>query len=96
MFRMARITAHPQEPVLKAPALEVVLELLLDIPRQFAALLRQMGLERGVVFLDKLVKESTFRAVALVASRPDTRTGFPASRQRQHDRILAKFSCTSD
>jgi hypothetical protein len=29
-----------------------------------------MGLERGVVFLDKLVKNDPFRAVALIASRP--------------------------
>jgi len=40
---MAAITAHPQETVLKPPALEVVLKLLLDIPRQFTALLRQMA-----------------------------------------------------
>jgi hypothetical protein len=33
MFRMADITAHPQEPVIEAPASEIVLELLLDIPR---------------------------------------------------------------
>jgi len=80
MFRMAAITAHPQEPVLEPPALEVVLELLLNIPGQGRALGRQMDLERGVVFLDKLVKKGPFRSVALVSSRATVRTGFPASR----------------
>jgi hypothetical protein len=96
MFRMAALAAHPQETVLQSPALQVVLEFLLDIPRQEGALGRQLGLERGVVFLDKLVKEGLFRAVALVASRPTAGTGFPATRQRQHDRILAISSCASD
>jgi hypothetical protein len=72
MFCMACITAHPQETVLEAPASEVILELLLDIPGQGPTLCRQMGLERGVVFFDKLVKEDLFRAVALVPHRrPD-------------------------
>jgi hypothetical protein len=79
--------------MLEAAALEVVLELLLDIRRQGRALRRQVGLEGGIVFLDKLVKEGAFRAMACVARRTDTRTGFPASRQRQHDRILARSSC---
>jgi hypothetical protein len=57
MFRMAAIATHPHEAVLKPPALEIVLEFLFDIPRQFAALIRQIDLERGAVFLDKLVKE---------------------------------------
>lgn len=49
MFRMAAIAAHPQEPVLKPPALQVILELLRDMPRQCAALVRQMGLELMVL-----------------------------------------------
>jgi hypothetical protein len=57
-----------REPLLKPPALEVILELLLGIPRQFAALVRQVGLERGIAVLDKLVKEVPFRAVGLIAS----------------------------
>lgn len=79
MFRMASITAHPQETVIEAPAVEVLLEFPLDIPRHCRALCRQMGLERGVVFLDKLVKEGLFRTVALVSSRDAARTGFPAN-----------------
>jgi hypothetical protein len=35
---MATVTAHAQETVLEAAALEVVLELLFDIPRQVRAL----------------------------------------------------------
>jgi hypothetical protein len=59
-------------------AVEVILELPLDIPRHGHALCRQMGLERGVIFFDKLVKEGPFRPVALVSSRAAARTGFPA------------------
>jgi hypothetical protein len=33
MFRMAAIAAHPQEPVLKPPDFQVILELLRDMPR---------------------------------------------------------------
>jgi hypothetical protein len=73
----------------------VVIELLLDIPRQGRALRCQVGLGRGIVFLNKVVKEGASRAVAFVARRTDTRTGFPPSRQRQHDRILARLSCCS-
>jgi hypothetical protein len=92
---MARITAHPQETVLEPAALEVVLELLLDIPGQGHTPCHQVGLERRIVFLDKLVKEGMFRAMALVDRRANARTGFPASRQRQHVRILARWSCVS-
>jgi hypothetical protein len=96
MLGMAAVAAHPQETVLKTAAFQVILEFPLDIPWQFRALCRQMGHESGVVFFDKLVEEGPFRAVALVHGRANTRTGFPASRQRQHDRILAKSSCASD
>jgi hypothetical protein len=63
MFRMARITAYPQETVIEAPASEVILELLLDIPGHRHTRARpypvpQMGLERGVVFLDSSKKAS--------------------------------------
>jgi hypothetical protein len=57
MLGMTDVAAHSQEPVLKAAALEVILELLLHIPRQDRALRRQVGLERGIIFLDKLIKE---------------------------------------
>lgn len=48
---MAGVAAHPQETVLETTALEVVFELLLDIPRQGRTLYRQVGLEGGIVFL---------------------------------------------
>ncbi len=64
--------------MLKSAALEVVRELLLDIPRQPRPLRRQLGLERGKVFLEKLVKESALRAMTRVDRRADTRTGVPA------------------
>jgi len=92
MLRMATVAAHPQKTVLETPALEVFLELLLNISRQVRALRRQVRLERGIVFLDELIKEGALRAVTHIRRRADTRTGFPASRKRQHDRILAKLS----
>jgi hypothetical protein len=79
---LAVFTAYTQKTVLEAAALEVILELPLDIPRQDRALGRKMGLERGIAFLDKLVKERSLRALALVTQSTDARTGFPASRQR--------------
>jgi len=75
--------------LLEPAAREVRLELALDIRRQFRALGRQLGLERGVVFFDKLMEKGPFRVVALVLECTGTRTGLLASRQRQHDRILA-------
>ncbi len=39
---MTGVAANPQKTVLETPALEVVLELLLDIPRQVRALRRQV------------------------------------------------------
>ena len=61
----------------KAPAFEVALELVLDIARQCASLRRQVGLERGTVVFNKLVKESAFRAMAFVDRRGNAGTGFP-------------------
>ncbi len=90
---MTGLATHPQETVLEASAFEVLVELVLDIPRQRGSLSRQVRLERGVVFFDQLVKEGTFRAMAFVERRSNAGTGFPASRQRQHVRILAKSSC---
>ncbi len=55
MLGMAGIAPHPQETVIETTALEVVLEFALDIPRQGRALCRQLGLEGGIVFLDKLI-----------------------------------------
>jgi len=66
MLGVTGLAAHPQETLLEPAALEVILELLLDIPRQGPTLLRQVGLERGIVFLDKLIKEGALRAMAHV------------------------------
>ena len=59
--------------MLKPAALEVVIELPLNRPRQGRTLCRQVRLAHGIVFLDKLVKEGAFRAMALV----ETRTSAP-------------------
>ena len=59
---MATVATHPQEAMLKAAALEVVLELPLDIRRQILVLRRQMRLERRVILLDKWLKEGALRA----------------------------------
>ena len=79
--------------MLKAAAFEVGLELALDVARQYGSLRCKVSLERGIVVLDKLIKEGTFRAMACIGRRANARTGFPASGQRQHIRILAKSSC---
>jgi hypothetical protein len=50
-------------------ALEVVFEFPLDIAGQAATLRFQVGLERRIVFLDKLVKEGAFRASAFEVNR---------------------------
>jgi hypothetical protein len=89
MFGVTAIAAYPQETVLQTATFEVILEFPLNIPRQCPAMCRQMGHKRGVVFFDDLVKEAALRAMARVTKRAGARTGFPASRQRQHDRILA-------
>jgi hypothetical protein len=85
----ATAIADAQEVVLEAAALEVVLELRFDIRRQVRALRRQMRLERLELLLDELAEERALRAVAFVYKRTNPRARFPASRQRQHDRILA-------
>ena len=93
---MAAIAADPHEPVLEPAAPEVVLKLALDIRRQGRTLHRQVRLERRVVVLNELIKEGALRAVAFVDKRTNSRTGFTASRQRQHDRILARSCCVSN
>jgi hypothetical protein len=60
--------------VLEAAALEVILELLPDIPRQDRAVSCQARLERGIVFLDKLIEEGVLRPMTRVHRRADTRT----------------------
>jgi hypothetical protein len=46
---MAAVTTYPQDAVFQTAALEVILELPLDIARQSRALDRQLGLECGIV-----------------------------------------------
>lgn len=53
---MAAVTAHSQKTVLETPALEVIIEFLLHIPRQVRAVRRQLRLEHWAVFLDELIK----------------------------------------
>jgi hypothetical protein len=89
---MTTFTRDTQEAMLKATALEVLLELLLNISKQTRILRLKMLLERRVVFVNDLVKKGTLRTVTHIQRRANTRTGFPASRKRQHDRILAKLS----
>jgi hypothetical protein len=73
---MAALAAHPQETVLEAPALEVVLELLLDIPRQGRALCRQIRLERGIGFLNESIEEGALPSPVRRRARP-TSTSSP-------------------
>jgi hypothetical protein len=89
VFGVTAIATYPQETVLQTAAFEVILEFPLDIARQWRALCRHMAHERGIVFFDNLVKKAALRAMAHIHARSNVRTGFPASRQRQHDRILA-------
>jgi hypothetical protein len=58
--------------------LEVVLELPLDMARHAHG--RQVDLECGKVFLNKLIKEGSLRAVPHVVRCTNARTGFPANR----------------
>jgi hypothetical protein len=67
-----------RKPLPEPAALAVILELLLDIPRQGLTPRRQVGLERRKIFLDKLIKEEALRAVPPVDRRADTRIGVPA------------------
>lgn len=77
---MTGVAAYSQKAVLETPALEVVLELLLHIPRQICALRQKLRFECGVVFLDELIEKGSLRAVAHVWRRAAARTGFLASR----------------
>jgi len=61
---MTGFAAHAQKAVLEAPALEVGLELLRDVRGEVRALRSQVRLKRWVVFLDDLIEERAFRAVA--------------------------------
>ena len=69
VISMAAVAMHPQKPVIETPALEVIVELLLHITRQVRALRRQVRLERGIVFLNELIKEGALGAVAHIRRR---------------------------
>lgn len=60
-------------------ALEEFLELLPNMFRQEAALRCKLRLERGKVFLNKLIQQGALRAVAHRRWCNDPRIGFPAS-----------------
>jgi hypothetical protein len=91
VFGVAAVAAYPEKAVFETAASEVVLELALDIARQCRALCRHSRHESRIVFFNKLIKERSLRAVAHIVSRTLARTGFPASWQRQHGRILASL-----
>jgi hypothetical protein len=80
MLGVTAVATHPQKTVLEAAALEVCLELPLDIAGQRRTPRRQLRLEFGIVFFNKLVKEGAFRPMPRVNERSNTRTGFPADR----------------
>lgn len=61
---MTSFAAYPQKSGLETPALEVVLELLLQVYQQVRTPRRQVRLEHGIVFLDELIKERALGAVA--------------------------------
>ena len=52
---MAGIAPQLRKTALEPAALEVVLELALDVSRRDRTLRRQVGFERGIIVLDKLV-----------------------------------------
>ena len=89
---MASDAAHLQEAVLETVAFQALLELPLKIAWQRRTLGCKVGQENRVVGFDKMVKKGSFRAMARVTKRATARTGFPAGRLRQHDRILASSS----
>ena len=62
---MTAFAAHAQEAVLRAAALEVILELPLNIPRQGRVLGRQMRRELWIVFLNNCGTEITQRCPPL-------------------------------
>jgi len=92
---MTGIAAHAQETVLETPALEVVLELLLHIPRQDRALRRQVFLERRVILVNNLIEEGPLLAMAHIRRRAATRTGFPASQQTFKPAVFSPSSLFS-
>ncbi|MBK6279769.1 MAG: hypothetical protein IPF57_17390 [Gammaproteobacteria bacterium] len=63
---MATVATDPEEPMLESSALQVGLELLLDVRGQRHALLGQVLDERRVVLLHQPVEPGVLGSVALV------------------------------
>jgi len=82
---VAALAAHPQEPVFQSAAFEIILELPLDIPRHYPALLRQMGSERWVVLFNNPIEKGLLGTVALVTASIPLRRGRPGRRRVGHD-----------
>jgi hypothetical protein len=72
---MATVATDPEEPMLESSALQVGLELLLDVRGQRHALLGQVLDERRVVLLHQPVEPGVLGSVALV---DESTGGFPA------------------
>ncbi len=85
------MAAIAREALLETAIFEVILDLLLGIRRQIGTLRHPVRLERRVVFHNELINEGAYRAMARIHRRADTRAGIPASRQRQHARIVARL-----
>lgn len=93
VLRVTTLALHAQKSVLKATALEIILELLLNIPRQIGILRFEVLFEGWVVFINDLIEKRSCGAVTHVDSRANPQSGFLAS--GQHGRILAMFLCDS-
>jgi len=76
---MAAFAAYPQESMFQPPAFEVILKLLVYIRRQISFLGFEVLLERRIVLVNDLIKESLLRTVAHIEPRALAQTGFPAS-----------------
>jgi len=75
LLGMAARTAHAQEAMLQAAALEILIELARYVLRQGHALRGQLAYKRRVVLRDNLVEKSLFRAVALITVGAGTGAG---------------------
>lgn len=74
---MTTSAVHPQEPVLKATALQLTFEFLCDIPRQSEILRLKVLLEWRAVFVNDLVREGALRVAAHLNRHTQAQTGFP-------------------
>jgi len=82
---VARLAAQPQEPVLQTAAFQVIVELPLDIVRQFPTLLRQMGDERRVMLFDDPIEKGLLGPMALVTTNATHLAGSPCPSVVGHD-----------